>query len=213
MIKAIIGEVEALLAEEGFTWDEPQRALVTRHQALIREWNEYASLVSMGDLERLEERHVVDALGLGGVIRRVAGDSATLLDVGSGGGFPVIPLKVLMPGLAVTLVERSAKKVGFLRQVVGDLGLVGVEVVHGEFPGAVAASRPAVITARAVEVPKKVFKGLKSFLAGGSVFLWQGGTFPPGVEGMFHVEQVEDAWSRAGLRRGRLAVVTKRPGA
>ncbi len=208
-VKAINTTYTDLLRAEGFPWGAEQEALLARHLELLREWNAVASVVSLGDLDRLVENHVADALSLGGVIRRCCGESGWLLDVGSGGGFPVIPLKVLLPGLRVTLVERSLKKVGFLRQVVGELGLTGVEIVPGEFPGVVRGLRPDAITARAVELPKKVWKGLRGYVEGGSVFLWQGGAGLEAEFAMFHVEQVEDAWAVSGLRRGRLSLVRR----
>lgn len=200
----------ALLDAEGFHWRTEQEDLVHRYLGLIREWNDYASLVASGDVGFLFERHVVDSLSLGGVIRGICGEQGHLLDIGSGGGFPAIPLKVLMPDLQVTMVERTSKKVGFLRQVIGELGFKGVDLVHGEFPQAVKGVQAAAVTARAVEGPKKVLKGVKGFIEAGAVFLWQGGE---GVEhslGMFHVELVEDAWGRAGLRRGTLFLVRRK---
>jgi len=202
-----------LLQEVGVGFDESIRDALRRHASLIREWNAVASLVSARDAGRVEEIHTVDALSLAPLLIR-HGWGNGLLDIGSGAGFPAIPLKILFPDLPVVLVERSAKKWGFLRRVVGVLGLQGVEICHGEFPQAVAGFVPGVITARAVEKPARVFGEIIARLGlypRGGVFLCQSRVGVADLGPMFHVEPWEEEWSRAGLRRGRLQVIWRSP--
>lgn len=200
-----------LLAEAGIPLDEVAADALNLYLDLVREWNDSASLVSRGDLEHLVDKHVVDSLSLAPVILEVSGKSGQLLDIGSGGGFPAIPLKIALPNLGLTLVERSRRRGGFLMKVVGKLGLSGVEVVLGEFPGCVQGPSVDVITARAVEKPQRVLRAIARSLRPGAVFLCQSGD-PSGLLGPeFHVEHVKDTWHDQGLRRGELYLVRRLP--
>lgn len=184
--------------------------LLVQHAELVREWNRVASLVSKGDAEELEDRHVIDSLSLAPVVKAVCGDKGVLLDIGSGGGYPAIPLKIALPDTKVVLVERSVRKVGFLRKVVGALKLSGVDIRHGEFPEVTEDVVPGVITARAVDKPERVVAKALRFVERGAVFLCQSGDPGPNVREKFHVEHWEDEWSARGLRRGDLYVIKRR---
>ncbi len=192
----------------GIVLNEETRERLRAHCALIREWNEYAGLVSRSEVEALEANHVVDSLSLAPIVSRLTEGRGELLDIGSGGGFPALPLKILFPMLQVVLVERSERKVGFLRGAVGSLALEGVEIVRGEFPAAVADRSPRLITARAVERPEQVYKRVIAFLPEGSSFLCQSGVSIR-FSRSFHVEHVRDVWSEQGWRRGDLDIITR----
>lgn len=173
---------------------------------LVRDWNRFASLVSQKDLELLEKVHVPDSLSLAPAIRRLGEGPLRLLDIGSGGGFPAVPLKIVLPGLEVEMVERGARKAGFLEKVVGALHLEGVRVVQGNFPE-VEVAVPQVVTARAVEKPGRILPHLLGLLPMGGVFLCQ--TALPPLDDRFHVERVEDEWMALRLRRGDLYVIRR----
>jgi 16S rRNA (guanine(527)-N(7))-methyltransferase RsmG len=195
-----------LLQRSAIEVTDAGRQGLARHLNLIREWNAYASLVSVGDLSDLLNRHVVDALSLAPYVARRPG---MYLDIGSGGGFPAIPLKCLLPELPLVLVERSSKKVGFLRKVVGRLGLGSVTLIQGEFPGCLPKGLDVTcITARAVERPEVLTRALAKWIPDTCTFLCQsemGSEFGD----MFHVERVEDAWTSEHLRRGPLELVRR----
>jgi 16S rRNA (guanine527-N7)-methyltransferase len=203
-----LADFRYLLDAAGLLWDDEKDVSMERYLNLIREWNDFASLVSIGDLEKLHENHVIDALSLGGVVRRFCGDEGTLLDIGSGSGFPAIPLKVLMPGLHLTMVERNTKKVGFLRQVVAQLGLEHTHILLGEFPQMVVGQSFHLITARAVEQPVKILRAARPFIQSGSKFLCQAKAGLDQVPETFHVEQIVDEWTQLGLRRGTLTLIS-----
>jgi 16S rRNA (guanine527-N7)-methyltransferase len=197
------------LESEGLQIPDDAPEQWARHASLIREWNKVSSLVSTGDLERLESVHLPDALSLTSVMARLGLADKTLLDIGSGGGYPAIPIKVALPALKVTLVERSVKKVGFLRKVVAAVGLQGVDIIHGEFPAAVQGLSAAAVTARAVESPATVQRALATWMPRGAVFLCQSGCAKEFPGEMFHVEHWKDAWSNNDTRRGDLYVVRR----
>lgn len=180
------------------------------HAKLVLEWNAVASLVSSGDAENLWTTQIVDSLSLAPVVQGVCPGNGYLLDIGSGGGFPAIPIKIALPRLRVTLVERSERKIGFLRKAVAGLSLSDVQIIHGDFPACVHREEPDAITARAVEKPEKLIKQIARFMPTRCVFLCQAGDPTQKLPEGFHVEPVEDAWTRSGLRRGALHLVRRR---
>lgn len=201
--------VRKLLESAGLHVDATVEDRFRCHLDLIRLWNDRVSLVSQGDLVRLVDNHLVDALSLAFLVKSACGDTGLLLDIGGGGGFPAIPLKILLPDLPVCLVERSQKKSDFLRGVVRELALEKVEVRFGEFPHQAGNVRPAAITARAVEKAEKVRRAVYRFMPAGCTFLCQSSDPQGEVSHMFHVEHVVDDWKRLGLRRGNLWLVRR----
>jgi len=97
------------------------------HARLLLEWNRITNLTAITDPMEVAVKHYVDSLAavlwIGGAVR--------ILDAGSGGGFPGIPLKILRPDLSVTLVDSVRKKVSFLKHAIRTVGLEGLEAVHG----------------------------------------------------------------------------------
>lgn len=180
-----------------------------QHLSLVRQWNALGGLVSEGDMAFLEERHLIDSLSLVPFVVQYCGSAGSLLDIGSGGGFPILPIKCVLPGLRVTLVERSTRKVAFLQRVVATLRLEGVEIVHGSFPEALPKVEASCITARAVERPKQFLSTLFRRMPPGCAFLCQCDLASVPLVKTFHVEHVNDAWRRAALRRGELYIITR----
>lgn len=128
--------------------DGEAAAKLDAFEALLRRWNKRYSLVSRGDIARLRQRHVHDSLAL------LPWWTGSLADVGSGGGFPGLPLAIARPQSPVALIERSEGKSRFLRQVLIELQLANVELVVAD----VGDYRPAAlfdtVTVRAVAAPK-----------------------------------------------------------
>jgi 16S rRNA (guanine527-N7)-methyltransferase len=136
--------------------------------AELRKWNRRINLTSIrGDRESVI-KHVLDSLSYGKGFDPAPGQR--LLDMGSGAGFPAIPLKIVNPGLAIILVESVKKKASFLRHVVRTLALAGTEVEDVR-TGELADSYHGIfdiVTARA-------FAGMGTALASGAPFLKPGG--------------------------------------
>jgi 16S rRNA (guanine527-N7)-methyltransferase len=200
-----------LLQEENGIETSPKfMSRIQEYTALIRRWNKALHLVSDGDLDHMEDIHIVDAFSLVPYIRKFTNPETGILDIGSGGGFPVIPLKCLCPDLPCTLIERNEGKIGFLHRVTARLELTGIEIMHGAFPETVDTVTASVITARAVERPEKFVPALLSRMPETSVFLCQAPMDKFTVPETFHVEHINDFWAYAGLRRGTLAVLRKK---
>lgn len=86
-------------------------------------WNKKINLTAITQEKEIAVKHFLDSLAYGKVLSPFPNLNEPLLDVGSGAGFPGLPLKICHPDLDVTLLEPSAKKTAFLRHVIGKLGL------------------------------------------------------------------------------------------
>ena len=93
---------------------------------LLEKWNVAYNLTALKDERQMVYHHLLDSLSLTPFVPDTA---KTVLDVGSGGGTPGIPLAIYRPDLAVTLVDSNSKKTAFLRQTVIELGLNNVQVI------------------------------------------------------------------------------------
>jgi 16S rRNA (guanine527-N7)-methyltransferase len=199
------------VARQGIALDARQVEQLTQYGFLLRKWSTFTALVSSGNLVELESLHFVDSLSLVDMVRGNVAPGETLLDIGTGGGFPAIPLAVALPDRKFVLMERSAKKVSFLRKVMGALGLGHVSLIHGSFPEDAPELPPVAITARAVERAEVILADIAEILPEKCVFLCQSGDPTAKLDpGMFHVEQIEDEWTRSGDRRGSLHLVRLR---
>jgi len=98
-----------------------------RYQSLLLLWNERINLTAAHTAQEIQARHFVDSLTCASVSGDLNGKS--LIDVGSGAGFPGLPLKILFPDLALVLLESVSKKGDFLREVVSELDLQNVAVI------------------------------------------------------------------------------------
>ena len=96
------------------------------HAAELVRWNQKINITAITDPLEIAVKHFLDSVS----VARCIPPGTTLLDIGSGGGFPGLPLKVLMPSLTVTLIDASRKKVNFLKHVIRTLKLDRIEALH-----------------------------------------------------------------------------------
>ena len=108
---------------------EEQRRQFAKLDPLYREWNAKINVISRKDIDALYEHHVLHSLGIAQMIRFKPGTK--ILDFGTGGGFPGIPLAILFPECEFLLVDSIGKKVKVAGAVAESLGLKNVRVLHG----------------------------------------------------------------------------------
>jgi len=134
--------------------------------ALLLKWNQKTNLTAVRDPEQLIQRQVGESLFAGQLLR---GDE-TLLDFGTGAGFPGIPLKLLLPDLKVTLAESQGKKASFLREAVRTLGL-DAEVWSGRVEALPASRMYDVVAMRAVDHTEAMLPLAEARVAEGGALL------------------------------------------
>jgi 16S rRNA (guanine527-N7)-methyltransferase len=105
-----------------------QRAQFEQLGPLYTEWNEKINVISRKDMDNLYLHHVLHSLAIMKV--QTFKDGAKILDLGTGGGFPGIPLAIMLPNVSFTLVDSTAKKIRVVTEVAAALGLKNVDARH-----------------------------------------------------------------------------------
>jgi 16S rRNA (guanine527-N7)-methyltransferase len=104
---------------------EKQYEQFTSLKELYREWNEKINVISRKDIEELYERHILHSLAIAKIIQFK--DNTTILDVGTGGGFPGIPLAIIFPNCKFHLVDSIGKKISVVKEIAKAIDLTNVE--------------------------------------------------------------------------------------
>jgi len=117
------------IRELGFTIEEIHVEHFMRYLTHILEWNKTINLTSIIDPEEIIVKHFVDSLA--SLVSTTFPQNCVVLDIGSGGGFPGIPLRIMRPDMRLTLVEPVKKKCSFLNSVIGLLQLQNVATFNG----------------------------------------------------------------------------------
>ena len=108
---------------------DEQKQQFEKLEQLYTEWNEKINVISRKDMDGLYEKHILHSLGIAKVMPFA--DGTKVLDVGTGGGFPGIPLAILFPEVSFTLIDSIGKKIKVVEAVSEGLGLKNVTAVHG----------------------------------------------------------------------------------
>ena len=120
------------LSDLDISLTEEQKSRFLTYYELLTEWNAVMNLTAITEFQEVVVKHFLDSLSLVKVsaFREKNGD-VRLLDVGTGAGFPGIPLKIAFPELKVTLLDSLGKRVKFLQEVIRTLDLQEIEALHG----------------------------------------------------------------------------------
>lgn len=113
----------------GVTLTKEQIDQFLKYYELLVEWNGFMNLTAITDYDEVMKKHFVDSLSL--IKTYDMSKKVKVIDVGTGAGFPGLALKIAYPNLQVTLLDSLNKRINFLNEVILQLGLTGVETVHG----------------------------------------------------------------------------------
>lgn len=122
--------IRRALGEFQITVDSQQILLIQRYMQILQQWNEKLNLTAIRDPLEILYRHFCESMY---AAVAVAGDFGRLADIGSGAGFPGIPLKILRPEIELFLVDSNIKKGTFLAEVVRDLELANARVLISRY--------------------------------------------------------------------------------
>lgn len=148
-----MNDQEFLAAAEALSvpLSDEQAAVFDRYETLLRNWSGRVRLVSRRDRGRIRERHFIDSLRVTPFLPR---GKISLLDLGSGAGFPGVPIKIARPEVKVALLESVRMKGLFLNHLAGELSLDGLSVLTERAEAACERARHRgrydIVTARAV---------------------------------------------------------------
>ena len=137
-----------ILAEKGLELSDRQMEQFCTYAAFLKEYNEKINLTAICEFEDVLDKHFYDSLLLSFDVKM----EGTLVDVGTGAGFPGVVLKIAYPGLRVILIEPLMKRCVFLNELINKLGLEGIEVINtrGEDYSLIHREEYDNVTARAV---------------------------------------------------------------
>ena len=170
-IRRLLGTVASQL---GLVLSDLQIQQLATHFALLLHWNRKINLTSIRRPEEIVVRHFEESLYLVKVMAQVGTglpactESGLLVDVGSGAGFPGLPIKIACPAMSAVLLEPTMKKVAFLNEVIRQCGLAGIEARAERLEQAARgdlAGRASLVTLRAVALTPELLGDLKKLLA------------------------------------------------
>ncbi|HEY0268544.1 MAG TPA: 16S rRNA (guanine(527)-N(7))-methyltransferase RsmG [Methyloradius sp.] len=140
---------------------------------LLQKWNKVHNLTAVRDVADMVTLHLLDSLSVLPHIK-----AKTLLDVGSGGGLPGIPLAICLPDLQVTVIDSNQKKTSFMRQAKAELHIDNLQVVSGRVEQYKAAYRFDIIISRAFSEISLFLNLTKHLLAENGKWLAMKGVYP-----------------------------------
>lgn len=160
-------------AAMGVTLSEEQAVKMIGYLELFHKWNQAYNLSAIRDLEAQLDRHLLDSLSVAPYI-----DADKVIDVGTGGGLPGIPLAILFPQKRFTLLDSNGKKTRFLFQVKTQLQLDNVEVQNRRVEAFQPEQRFDAVISRAFASLKDMTDGCRHLLNDNGVFYAMKGLYP-----------------------------------
>lgn len=187
-----------LLEQKGLAVNAAQLAQFERYFELLVEWNEKMNLTGITEKDAVYEKHFFDSIALAFYMDLTKAGS--LADIGSGAGFPSIPLKIMFPHLQITIVDSLNKRISFLKHLAEQLNLNDVQCVHGRAEDIARLPEHRdhydVVTARAVAR----LNVLNEFCL---PFVRQGGMFAA-MKGAKSEEEVQEAGASFRALKGKM---------
>jgi len=198
--------IQEAAGQMGVRLDPEQLKLLGRHADLLLKWNKSINLTAITDPDEVLEKHVLDSLAVVPVL-----PGGSLLDAGSGAGFPGIPVAIARPELEVALVDPVQKKVAFLKSVLAELRLPRVKAyavrLEGN-PSREGLPRVHAAVARALASPEEWLRLAQHYVLPGGVAICMLGPsdqVPQRVEDLALKQELAYALPFSGAQR-RLAI-------
>ena len=166
--------VRSVLAPFGFQPSASMAGAIRRYVQLLQRWNKRISLTSLEDTREILERHFGESFF---AVHAVPILHGRLADVGSGGGFPGIPIKMAAPEVDLVLIESNTRKAAFLSEVIRSLELTGVSVINKRMEeiDSLRASLDFAVARALGNIPSLLNWSCSSLKPNGRVVLWLGG--------------------------------------
>lgn len=162
-----------------------------KYQELLLEWNEKINLTAITEENEIIDKHFIDSL----VCAKYINDSDKIIDIGSGAGFPGIPVKIVRPNAKITLLDSLNKRIVYLNDVIEKLELNDIEAIHGraeEFGrNAIYREKYDIVTARAVANLKVLSEYCLPFIRVGGRFIC--------MKGSEYQSEIDEAKGQIGL--------------
>lgn len=186
--------LHAALAKLAMAIDSTQEERLLAFLDELLRWNQSINLTAITDRQEALVKHLVDSLTLLPYLR---GDE-TLLDMGSGGGLPGLPLKMVLPGLNLTSVDAVAKKISFQKHIIRTFALSGAVARHGRLE---ALGKEAALSSHFDLVVARAFASLPDCVRLARPFLRSGGSLiaMKGPEGEKELLAAEELIASAGF--------------
>ncbi|GCD09434.1 16S rRNA (guanine(527)-N(7))-methyltransferase RsmG [Clostridium tagluense] len=114
---------------EGLEFNEKKYEQFMRYKDLIQEWNEKVNLTAIKEDEEIVKKHFIDSIKV--FKFKELKSAKNIIDIGTGGGFPGIPMKIIKPEINIVLLDSLNKRINFLNEVIKELQLKNIKAIHG----------------------------------------------------------------------------------
>ena len=114
---------------EGLEFTEKKYEQFMQYKDLIKEWNEKVNLTAIKEDEEIVKKHFIDSMKV--FKFNELKKAKNVIDIGTGGGFPGIPMKIIKPEINIVLLDSLNKRINFLNEVIRELGLENIKAIHG----------------------------------------------------------------------------------
>lgn len=126
-----LSQFEKYLEQFQITLSNKQKEQFLKYYELLVEWNGFMNLTAITEFDDVMKKHFADSLSIVKAFSEIRTDKLKVIDIGTGAGFPGIPLKIVFPQIELTLLDSLQKRLKFLQEVIEQLELGEVELIHG----------------------------------------------------------------------------------